>query len=234
MNNRTEVVSRPLETVNVVLGTKRLLIQEGILVWAANHLPRCPWRQPGKSPYEVLIGELLLSEAPLAMAVEAYDDLVRLFVSVRSLSDASNNDLGEVLSRFDLQRHTDSIIALARRLAEQGKGNIPRDSECLLRFSGLEDHNIRAVMCFGYHLPVAIVSPHTARMLSRLFYDSLPSQPSQGLLRAIGEALLPGRGIQTYNCGFLDISESICTDKEPFCEKCPVGQVCDYVERYGR
>ncbi len=85
-------------------------------------------------------------------------------------------------------------------------------------------------MCFGYGLPVAVVDSNAARMLSRLFGDSLPSQPSQGLLRAIAEVLAPGIEIETYNRGFLDLSESICTDKEPLCERCPVSQVCDYLK----
>ncbi len=89
MSKETVVSADPFDELNGALETKRLQIQEGILVWASNRLPQCPWRQAGKTPYEVLIGELLLSEAPSSVAVEAYDHLVRLFVSVRTLSDAT-------------------------------------------------------------------------------------------------------------------------------------------------
>ena len=59
MGRQTRVSSgEPLYALRKALEEKRLQIQEGVLSWATSNLPRYPWRQSGKTPYEVLIGEL--------------------------------------------------------------------------------------------------------------------------------------------------------------------------------
>jgi len=119
---------------------------------------------------------------------------------------------------------------MVKSLLKEGKGDLTRDSESFSRASGLEHHRIRAILCFGYGLPIAIIDANVSRMLSRLFSNTLPSRPAQGLLQAIGENLLPYGNFQCYNSGLLELAEVVCQDEVPQCPRCPVGDVCDYAE----
>lgn len=220
--------SKSLQELMVALAEKRPQIHQGVLSWGTASRLRYPWRQSGKAAYEVLVGELWLQKATCDSAVRVYDGLVQSFDSIQTLAEASEDRLTNFLSRFRLQQHTQHIRVLAERLLKEGKGEMPRDEASLVKASELKQHSIRAIMCFGYGLPVAIIDPHAERMLSRLFSYTLPLRPDQGLLHAMGETLLPGVNPQLYNRALLDLAESVCRYENPLCRQCPVEEVCDY------
>ena len=170
---------------------KRQSFRECILAWADSHQPRFPWRRPG-DPYRVLIGELLLEKT--RSPVVASQRFLRAFPSVDDLLAADEDAVERVLEEVRLQRLRDSIFKLVRGLAIDGQGGLPCDSETLSRITGLERHHIRAVFCFGYGLPIAVVNGHVRRMLKRVFAGCLPStafrRAHRGHRRKPG--LLPG------------------------------------------
>ncbi len=219
--------------LNEALEDKRSGIQEKVLAWSMYHTPRYPWRKMGKSPYEVLVGELALERAPLS-AVSVYDELIQHFPSFKAMLHATEEDLCSCLSRHGLQSCAGQMKTVLESLAREGKGNMPGDSYSLLKITGLGNHSVRAIMCFGHGLPVAVVDSHVLRMLSRLFTHSLPPSPAPTLIEAIGEALPPGRNTERYNCALLDLSELVCRLEAAQCSQCPVIQLCDFGEAKAR
>jgi len=229
MGRQVRAISgEPLYTLGEALEQKRLQIQEGVLSWATSNLPHYPWRQTGKTPYEVLIGEFWLKETSSVIATRVYQGFLQHFLSIQSLAEAGEDDITDVLSSFGLRQYAPHIRTMVDSLLKEGRGYLPRDSESFVRASRLEHHRVRIILCFGYGLPVSVIDANVARMLSRLFGDSLPSQPAQGLLQAVSENLLPYRNPQDYNRALLDVAEIVCSDEHPLCTRCPVKEVCDY------
>jgi len=210
------------------LEQKRLEIQRSVCSWSASNHPHYAWRQVGRTPYEVLIGEVWLREASPGLASRVYAPFLERFRSLQVLAEAAEDDLLEVLSQFDLEHCARRVKLLAQAIAKEGNGQIPKDSWLLARASGLQHHSIRIILCFGYGLPVAVVDSNIERMLTRLFSSTLPSRPVQGLLHAIAEGLLPYTDAQHYNAGLLDLAELVCKREDPLCRQCPVGEPCDY------
>ena len=54
--------SQPLQELAEALRTKKGRIQEGVFSWAGSNIARYPWRRVGSTPYEVLIGEILIEQ----------------------------------------------------------------------------------------------------------------------------------------------------------------------------
>ncbi len=216
-----------LQALKLALERKRHPVQEGVLLWASSNSPRYPWRQPGKTPYEVFLGEFWLKETTPAAAISVYEPFLKRFPSVRALAEVSTEDVKNILASLNLKEHAYRIKQVVDALLREGRGGLPRDSESFLKASGFEPHIIRIIMCFGYNLPVAVIDANVARMLFRLFEESLPTRPPLGLLGAIAESLLPGRNPQRYNSGLLDIAELICRDEDKLCGQCSVIEACD-------
>ncbi len=227
----TESGGRKLQALKEALDLKKTKIQRGVLLWASSTRPRYPWRQPGKSVYEVLLGEVSIGESNAAVATEVWQGLVKHFGSIRALAEAKEADLRYVLSGFALEEQAHDIKALAESLLTEGRGDVPKDAESFAKVSKLEDHGIRAVMCFGYNVPTAVMDRHVERMLSRLFMDAIPPHPSHGLLRAIAEGLLSYRCPQEYNRAMLDFAESVCHPEPVLCGGCPLRDACDFAKR---
>ena len=231
MVRQNEVESgRLLHALTEALEVRRRQIQEGVLSWTTNNLPRYPWRQSGRTPYEALIGEVCLKETSSGIAVPVYQHFVQRFLSIKAVAEAGEDDLTDILSSFGIRQYAQRIKMMVKSLLKEGKGDLPRDSESFARASGLEHHRIRAILCFGYGLPIAVIDANVSRMLSRLFSNTLPSRPAQGLIQTIGENLLPYGNFQCYNSGLLELAEVVCQDEIPQCPRCPVGDVCDYAE----
>jgi len=50
------------------LGKKKGHIQEGMFSWASSTIARYPWRSVESTPYEVVVGEMLLEKTTYAVA----------------------------------------------------------------------------------------------------------------------------------------------------------------------
>jgi A/G-specific adenine glycosylase len=203
---------------------KRPSLWERILTWADSHQPRWPWRRPG-DPYRILVGELLLDKT--ASPVNACQRFLHAFPSVSELLAADEDAVDDILDELRLERHRGAIMKFIRGLAVEGKGGLPCNSATLSRITGLDRHHIRAVLCFGYGLPIAVVNGDALRMLRRIFAGSLPPQPSAGLVEAVAESLVFYQDPQTYNGAVLELAELVCRREAPDCRACPVASVCD-------
>lgn len=210
------------------LERKKSSLQQSVLSWSDDHPLRYPWRKQGTPAYRVLIGELLLDKAG-ENAVMAYEVFLESIPSVNDLLGAGDEKVGEVLAAVHLQHHRESFRKLVQGLAREGKGDLPRDTDTLGRISGLARYRVKAVFCFGYGLPIAVVDPHVFRMLAHIFASYLPPEPSMGLVEAVAESLVCYHDPQKYNGVMLDLAELVCRPGMAQCSNCPVNSVCDSV-----
>lgn len=219
-----------LQAITRAIDEKKFLIQEALIFWATNNPPHYPWRQAGKTPYEVLMGELWLSQTAPVVAEDVYQPFLQKFIDIRSLAEAREDDLDSVLASFHLQDRTVPLRALARGLLKEGNGTLPHDSESFAKACGVDCQTGNTIMCFGYGLPIAIVDSNVTRLLARVFARILPPHTGKGLIKAIGESLLPERYAQQYNRGLLDVAELFCRREVPLCSRCPLGEMCDFAQ----
>jgi A/G-specific adenine glycosylase len=226
---RPTVTKEPqsLQELAEALRIKKGRIQEGVFSWTSSNIARYPWRRVGSNPYEVLIGEILIEKTTYAVATRVYGSFLRHFPSFSAFAEANEDELARALDFSSLKRHGTFIKSVIRDLLKKGIAGVPKDSYAL-RALGLQAHNVNAIMCFGYGLHLAVIDSNVSRMLSRLFRDNLPSQPSLGLIQAMGEALLPDFNAAQYNASLLDWAEQICTFARPLCVQCSVMDVCDH------
>ena len=209
------------------LRTKKGRIQESVFSWAGSNIARYPWRRIGSTPYEALIGEILIEKTTYAVATRVYSSFLLHFPSFSALVEANEDELARALDFSYLKRHGTFIRSVIQDLLNKGIAGVPKDSYAL-RALGLQAHNVNAIMCFGYGLHLAVIDSNVSRMLSRIFRNNLPSRPSRGLIEAMGETLLPDFNAAQYNASLLDLAEQICRFARPLCVQCLVPDVCDH------
>jgi len=204
-------------------------LNQSIRDWSLTHLRAFPWREPGRTPYEVLIAEVLLKRTTATAVSRIYDAFVKQFPSIQTLNGASEEQLASILSKVGLQRQrAKSIKALARHLTEEQGGNIPSDLDHLLHIPGLGEYSARAVLSFGHSIPVAVVDTNVERILGRVFQTVLPKRPLTHLFQELASSLLPSESHRRYNLGLLDLGALICRYIDPLCPECPLTYICDY------
>ena len=214
------------------IGTKRHLFQKAILSWTIDRLRDLPWRKTGRSPYEILIAELLLKRTTATAAARVYEDFLHRFPHIQAINSVSEEELAQALSKVGLQwQRAKAIKALAHHLIEAQGAEIPSDLHQLLDVPGLGEYSARAVLSFGHGVPVAVVDANVERILARVFQNVLPPRPPGRLLQELAGSLVPGASHREYNLGLLDLGALICRYVDPLCEECPLDSVCDYYYR---
>jgi A/G-specific adenine glycosylase len=208
---------------------KRERLNHSILDWSLTHLRAYPWREPERTPYEVLVAEVLLKRTTATAAARVYDSFIHQFPTNESITAATEEQLVSALSNVGLQRQrAKSLKALVRYLTEEQGGNIPSDLDHLLRIPGLGEYSARAVLSFGYGIPVAVVDANVERILGRIFQNVLPQRPPGRLFQELASSLLPSESHKKHNLGLLDLGALICRYIDPPCQECPLTSICDY------
>ena len=211
------------------IDSKRKLLQNAVLNWATGQLREYPWRKTGRSPYEILIAEVLLKRTTATAVARIYDDFLYQFPSLQVINNVSEEELANALSRVGLHRQrAKSIKALAQYLTKAEKGNIPDDLHRLLAVPGIGEYSARAVLSFGFGLPMAVLDVNVERILARVFQDALPQRPPQSLLQELADALIARGSHRNYNLAMLDLGALVCRYVDPRCKECPLDSICDY------
>lgn len=199
-----------------------------VLKWAAKNFSDFPWRS-SRSPYEVLMAEVLLKRTTATAVARVYEQFLQKFPSLRDIVSTRDEELVECLSGLGLQhQRAHALKRLASELLSRHGGSIPIDLPSLLEVPGLGDYSATAILAFGYGAPVAILDVNVERILVRVYGQGLPPRPSKTLLYQIAQSLLPDKEHRAYNYGLLDLGRRVCTYVNPKCETCPLAPVCDF------
>ena len=199
-----------------------------MLKWADKNFSDFPWRRC-RSPYEVLVAEVLLKRTTATAAARVYEDFLFRFPSLHDIVSAPDEELVEALSSVGLQRQrARSMKHLAAWLMSRHGGHIPSDLEDLLEVPGLGNYSATAILSFGYGVPAAVLDTNVERILIRVFGNTLPAYPSWALLRQVAKDLLPRDGHREYNYGLLDLGRLVCRYVDPKCGECPLASVCAF------
>ena len=207
---------------------------DGVLTWAAGNLRDFPWRKRLDDQFAVLVAEILLKRTTATAAARLYDDFLRQFPDLELLAVASERELADALSQVGLQKQrARAIRALAVHLVDVECGAIPHELDRLLAVPGLGEYSARAVLSFGFDVPVAVVDSNVERILSRVFQDRLPSKPTRRALQELADSLLPEESHRDFNFALLDLGALVCRYVDPRCRECPLRDQCDYYGQHG-
>jgi A/G-specific adenine glycosylase len=222
-----------LNSIGLLLAELRsgraLSVSDAVLEWADSAARSYPWRNPGRSSYEVLIAEVLLRRTTASAVARMYQEFLSWFPCLEALHGASEAKLRNVLSPLGLQRlRSRGLKAMAGYLIEKESGQVPGDIHRLLKIPHVGPYTAAAVLSFAFQRPIAIVDSNVERVLRRLFNLTLPARSTGGDLRAIAAALLPRAKYREFNLGLLDLGALVCRYGRPRCGGCPLGAMCEY------
>jgi A/G-specific adenine glycosylase len=208
--------------------SRRIAIQEALLNWGAQHYRKFSWREK-RTPYSVLISEVLLKRTTASATTHVYERFMALYPNIETLSKAYEKKLESLLSRIGYhKRRTEILLEMANYILTKHNGEIPRSKEELLDIPHVGDYTANAVLSFGYGVPAAIVDSNVERIAKRIFQRAFHKNPNKKSIQKIAESLLPSEAHQAFNYALLDFGASVCRYGIPRCLVCPITSFCDY------
>lgn len=186
-----------------------------------------PW-QGTRDPYRVWLSEIMLQQTQVATVRDYYLRFLQRFPDLGALADAPLDDvlaLWSGLGYYSRARHLHRCAQVVQR--EHG-GVFPATSDALARLPGIGRSTAAAIAAFCFGERVAILDGNVKRVLGRAlgFGGDLALAAQERELWRRAQALVPERQAGAYTQGLMDLGATVCSTRQPACERCPLADLC--------
>jgi A/G-specific adenine glycosylase len=201
-----------------------------LVVWYRAGRRDLPWRRT-RDPYAIWLSETMLQQTRVDTVVPYYERFLAQMPTVRSLAEASEDQVLTLWSGLGYYRRARMLHAAARRMVREHGARVPEGPEQLRALEGVGRYTAGAVASIAFGKRAALVDGNVARVLARLFAIRKDVKSGVGSARvwAIAEHLVaeipapPG----DWNQALMELGATVCTPREPACEVCPVAGACE-------
>ena len=201
-----------------------------VVGWYAAHARDLPWREPGTSPWGVLVSEVMLQQTPVPRVIPAYRTWLARWPTATDLVAASPADAVRAWGTLGYPRRALRLHESARVIVDRHRGVVPRDVDALLALPGIGAYTARAVATFAYGGRHAVVDTNVRRVVARAVAGTgAAGAPStQRDLDAV-ESLLPADEATAarFSAALMELGAVVCTARPaPRCDACPLSSQC--------
>ena len=212
----------PLEAVERIPWLRRRLLS-----WFEQSGRSFPWREPGRTPYEVVVAEILLQRTTAAGVVRAYSGFIERYPSWATLAQTPLDGLENALRPLGLWRQKALAFQHLAQSVEERGGVIPRTRAELERLRGIGPYTASAVLAIVYGRTEALLDVNMTRLLGRLLGSpGSPEAGAKGPLHAFALRLVSGKRSLEINWAVLDFGALVCRARRPRCPECPLRTRC--------
>lgn len=199
----------------------RELFQATVLQWAEGRTRLFPWRRPDRSPYELVLAEVLLQQTRAEHVAAVFEVITRRCPDWTALAEIPVVDLEELLRPTGLQRRRAATLhALAKAVVE---GGLPQTAFELEKLPGIGQYMARAIAAQLSMEAVAPVDTNVARVLERVFGPrKLADIRYDPGLQRLALRLVPPSDPGQYLVALLDFAAIVCRPRVPQCRECPL------------
>lgn len=205
------------------------LLHQRLLDWYAREARSLPWREPGTSPWGVLVSEVMLQQTPVIRVEPVWRQWMSQWPSPADLAASTPGDALRAWGRLGYPRRALRLHGAAAVIVEQHRGRVPDSHEALMALPGVGSYTAAAVASFAFGLRETVVDTNVRRVLARVVTGSEHAAPS--LTRAetdLAASMLPADAQTTrvWNVAVMELGALVCSARSPQCQDCPVRDLC--------
>lgn len=225
-----EVLAVQYDQLPYKISHRIIWLREQLLCWFEHSGRSFPWREPGSSPYELAVAEILLQRTTASGVARAFPALIARYPTWEAMADASLEELQEVLRPLGLWRQKARALLDLSNIVEKRGGDLPCSRRDLERLPGIGPYTASAVMATVYGLHEPLVDVNMARVMSRFFgIQTSSSNVRDASLYALAFHLVRGERCLSVNWAVLDLGALVCRARNPLCQECPLRQECQFL-----
>ena len=203
--------------------------REQVLIWSQSNKRSFPWREANRTPYEIVVAEILLQRTPASSVAKIYPLFLDCYPSWASLSQATKEELEASIKNLGLSRLKAEIFRNLCQAIEEGKGTIPVTRSELEQIKGVGQYTASALLTIIHGQREPLVDVNMARVLGRFFGRRIPSDVRDDpYLHILSRYIVNTKDCLQINWAILDLSALICKFTRPLCQECPLKTRCHY------
>jgi A/G-specific adenine glycosylase len=204
-------------------------LRRRLLRWFARKGRSFPWRESGRTPYEVVVAEILLQRTTAAAVARAYSGFLKRYPSWTALSQSPLADLENALRPLGLWRQKALAFQHLALSIDMNGGVVPCMRKELERLPGIGPYTASAVLAIVFGRAEPLLDINMARLLGRFLGPSEGTEVKpRRALHALALRLVRSKRALEVNWAALDFGALVCRARRPLCPECPLRARCHY------
>ena len=199
--------------------------------WFRRSARPLPWREPGTTPWGVLLSEIMAQQTPVARVAPMWLEWIERWPAPGALASASPADVVRAWGKLGYPRRALNLHAAATRIRDEFGGVVPDDVDALESLPGIGSYTARAVAAFAFGQRVPVVDTNIRRVLARAVLGiAEPEPPRTRVDMDLMESVLPADPAESVavNAGVMELGAVFCTARTPNCGECPIAEHCTW------
>ena len=203
-------------------------LQSRLLKWYEEQKRDMPWRK-NRDPYRILVSEFMLQQTQVKTVIPYYKQWMKSFPTAKKLAAADESNVLKHWEGLGYYSRARNLRKSAIHIQRKFKGKVPESMENILKLPGVGRYTAGAVLSIAFDKRVPVLDGNVKRVLSRLFLlnENGNNKKSEKLLWGTVEDLLPEKRCGDFNQAFMELGATVCLPKNPFCNECPLTQLCE-------
>jgi A/G-specific adenine glycosylase len=166
----------------------------------------------------------MLQQTQVARVEPAWRRFFDRFPTVTDAATSGRSDLVRLWAGLGYNNRAVRLHQAARAVVERFDGTFPHDLADLMSLPGIGPYTARAIRAFAFELPGAVVDTNVLRILVRLGGERLTPAMAQRAADALADEIDPW----TWNQSMIDLGATICSPRNPACDRCPLYAGCSW------
>lgn len=201
-----------------------------LLSWFEQNARDLPWRQPGTTPWEVLVSEVMLQQTPVARVIPVWNDWIARWPTPGALADADSAEVLNAWGRLGYPRRALRLREAATRIHIEYDGIVPAELAQLRALPGIGEYTAAAIRSLAFRQSAVVLDVNIRRVLTRVYLGTdLEASSITNEERALAAAALDETGQDpAWNAAIMEFGALVCTARVPKCSVCPIQDLCGW------
>ena len=198
-----------------------------ILRWGRRNFLSYPWRSE-EDPWLSFIAEFLLQRTRASQVVPVFSEIRRRFPTVAAFASSDVTTLESITASLGLHARARLLLEIAKKIASNN-GILPTNIRDLCQLKGVGLYTATAWLSLHCDMRAPILDSNICRWLSRMTGLPYNRDPRHiHWVQTLADDLTPARVFRDYNYAILDFTMTICKQRHPLCQQCPMQDDCRY------
>lgn len=202
-------------------------IVPAITSWYRESARDLPWRANGRTPWGVLVSEIMLQQTPVDRVLPVWRAWLKRWPSPAHLATAPLDEVLRAWGRLGYPRRARWLWQAAQQITTRFDGAVPADESLLRELPGVGSYTAAAVAAFAFDQPTVVLDTNVRRVLARAVLGQ--SHPTAHITvgeRALAQSLLPDQDAPLWSVAVMELGAVVCTARDPRCTDCPIVRAC--------
>lgn len=207
-------------------------VVEAVNRWYLHATRPLPWRQPGTTPWGVLVSEFMAQQTPVSRVVEPWQRWMTRWPRPAALAASPSAEAVRAWGRLGYPRRALRLHASAVTIVERHAGQVPATVDELRALPGVGEYTAAAIASFAFGARAVVLDTNVRRVLARLDAgQQFPANSTTAAERRRAGQWLPDERetAARWAASSMELGALVCTAASPHCTRCPVAEHCAWL-----